>query len=105
MGRRVKERFIYCREQKKVVPAGEVKHYRAGIGPAVQIIKPHFNPSLGQYVTSKNDLHRKFEKKGLAPIEDFPHCKEGVHKTVRTKPDIKDAMERARARLKERGEI
>lgn len=105
MGRKVKQRFIYCKKQKKVVPAAEVKHYRAGIGPAVQIIKPHFNPSLGQHVTSKNDLHRKFEEKGLAPIEDFPHCVEGHHKTERTEPDVKDAMERAMARLKERGEI
>ena len=99
-----RRRFRYDKKLGKVV---EVVLFepRPNRSAAVHIMPEHFNRSLGQVVTSKNDCDRKFREAGLAPIEDFPHCVEGVHKTERTKPDIKDAMDRARARLKERGEI
>lgn len=99
-----RRRYYYCKKEGRVVEVVLFKP-RLNRAPAVHILKPHFNPSLGEMVYSKMDQERKFRAKGLAPTQDYPHCMEGVHKPKLTKPDVKDAVERATARLKEAGEI
>ena len=101
----IRRQFIYDKKLKKVVEVPVTRGNGSSNGPALHIVKEHFNPSLGQMVYSKGDQERKFKAAGFAPINDFPHCMEGEHKPQRKEVDYQDAVARAEGRLRERGEI
>ncbi len=101
----IRRRFIYCKKQKKVVEVPVTRGNGSSNAPALHIVKEHYNPHLGQMVYTKGDQERKFKAAGFAPINDFPHCVEGVHQPKRKEVDVHDAIARAEGRLRERGEI
>ncbi|HDZ39962.1 MAG TPA: hypothetical protein ENH62_17100 [Marinobacter sp.] len=101
----IRRRFIYCKKLKKVVEVSVSNGAGPNRSASLHIVKEHFNPHLGQMIYSKGDQERKFKAAGFAPINDFPHCVEGVHQPKRKEVDVHDAIARAEGRLRERGEI